>query len=232
MHAGPYLWIGAPKHYEFCHFDPDDGLLCILAGVWAHSNDPSDYQGERECDCIVSTIWMNYTQTLLAREEGPFSQMFNFLFFSGSDFAGELRQSRFQFTQLIQRCCLPGVRTRSRREFVYSRLYLASRFLLFWLSRLTLVSAIESTISVNIFWGNEGPTEYLTKVLDTRRASFMYWVLNIIEQNSCLDSFPQLLPHLRRSLSVTPHYFLFFLIDSGFSDLNFTVNQMRSNSMI
>ena len=25
VHAGPYLWIARPGHYEYCHFDPDDG---------------------------------------------------------------------------------------------------------------------------------------------------------------------------------------------------------------
>jgi len=22
LHMGPYLWIAAPSHYEFCHWDP------------------------------------------------------------------------------------------------------------------------------------------------------------------------------------------------------------------
>ncbi|XP_041463000.1 bifunctional peptidase and arginyl-hydroxylase JMJD5-like [Lytechinus variegatus] len=32
LHGGPYLWIAMKGHYEFCHFDPDDGLLVILNG--------------------------------------------------------------------------------------------------------------------------------------------------------------------------------------------------------
>ncbi|XP_072178522.1 tRNA wybutosine-synthesizing protein 5-like [Diadema setosum] len=32
LHGGPYLWIAMKGHYEFCHFDPDDGLLVILQG--------------------------------------------------------------------------------------------------------------------------------------------------------------------------------------------------------
>lgn len=32
VHHGPYLWISSKKHYEFCHVDSDDGVLCILSG--------------------------------------------------------------------------------------------------------------------------------------------------------------------------------------------------------
>ncbi len=31
-HAGPFLWIAHAGHYEFCHVDPDDGLLMIISG--------------------------------------------------------------------------------------------------------------------------------------------------------------------------------------------------------
>ncbi|XP_022104468.1 lysine-specific demethylase 8-like isoform X2 [Acanthaster planci] len=32
IHMGPYLWIAVKGHYEYCHFDPDDGLLVVLTG--------------------------------------------------------------------------------------------------------------------------------------------------------------------------------------------------------
>ncbi|XP_038059809.1 bifunctional peptidase and arginyl-hydroxylase JMJD5-like [Patiria miniata] len=32
IHLGPYLWIAVKGHYEYCHFDPDDGLLVVLSG--------------------------------------------------------------------------------------------------------------------------------------------------------------------------------------------------------
>lgn len=31
-HMGPYLWVGSQDHYEFCHFDPDDGCLMMIQG--------------------------------------------------------------------------------------------------------------------------------------------------------------------------------------------------------
>mmetsp|Transcript_2712 Transcript_2712/g.3656 ORF Transcript_2712/g.3656 Transcript_2712/m.3656 type:complete len:734 (+) Transcript_2712:116-2317(+) len=32
VHKGPFLWVAPKGHYEFCHFDPDDGLLIVLSG--------------------------------------------------------------------------------------------------------------------------------------------------------------------------------------------------------
>lgn len=46
VHMGPYLWIAAPGHFEYCHVDPDDGLLMMAQGrkrvrlySWIHLND-------------------------------------------------------------------------------------------------------------------------------------------------------------------------------------------------
>ena len=33
LHGGPFLWIAHEGHYEFCHFDPDDGFLVMIAGT-------------------------------------------------------------------------------------------------------------------------------------------------------------------------------------------------------
>lgn len=32
VHGGPFLWIAHKGHYEYCHFDPDDGFLIVLNG--------------------------------------------------------------------------------------------------------------------------------------------------------------------------------------------------------
>ena len=32
LHGGPYMWVATKNHYEFCHFDPDDNLLVMVAG--------------------------------------------------------------------------------------------------------------------------------------------------------------------------------------------------------
>lgn len=32
LHAGPFLWIARPGHYEYTHVDPDDNLLMVIKG--------------------------------------------------------------------------------------------------------------------------------------------------------------------------------------------------------
>ena len=32
LHAGPFLWLAPPGHYEYNHVDPDDGMLMIMSG--------------------------------------------------------------------------------------------------------------------------------------------------------------------------------------------------------
>lgn len=32
LHSGPHLWVASRGHYEFTHYDPDDGLLMMIQG--------------------------------------------------------------------------------------------------------------------------------------------------------------------------------------------------------
>lgn len=32
VHAGPFLWLARDGHYEYTHFDPDEGCLIIIEG--------------------------------------------------------------------------------------------------------------------------------------------------------------------------------------------------------
>lgn len=32
LHQGPFLWIAPDEHYEYTHFDPDDGMLFVVSG--------------------------------------------------------------------------------------------------------------------------------------------------------------------------------------------------------
>lgn len=32
IHAGPFLWVARAGHFEYCHFDPDDGFLFVVTG--------------------------------------------------------------------------------------------------------------------------------------------------------------------------------------------------------
>ena len=69
------------------------------------------------------------------------------------------------------------------------------------------VSALDSGISANIFFGNGGENNYLEKVLlPPYRGHFKYWLLNIFEQNrSYCDTFSKI---LHRLPEVLRHFFL------------------------
>lgn len=32
LHMGPFMWIAPDEHYEYTHFDPDDGMLFLISG--------------------------------------------------------------------------------------------------------------------------------------------------------------------------------------------------------
>jgi hypothetical protein len=68
------------------------------------------------------------------------------------------------------------------------------------------VSALDSGISCNMFYGNGGNGNYLTKILhEPFRKHFEYWMLNIIEQNKCCEPFAKILGRLPEALA---HFFL------------------------
>ena len=68
------------------------------------------------------------------------------------------------------------------------------------------MTALDSGISCNIFFGNGGDNEYLEKILKPPYEDhFRFWLLNIIEQNKNCDTFPKLLARLPEVLK---HFFL------------------------
>ncbi|ESN97505.1 hypothetical protein HELRODRAFT_85380, partial [Helobdella robusta] len=68
----------------------------------------------------------------------------------------------------------------------------------FWWHQIT---STETTISINIFWGDAGLNNYSLKVMrEPTWCCFRYWLLNIIEQNRSQISFPRILNRLSESL--------------------------------
>ena len=69
------------------------------------------------------------------------------------------------------------------------------------------VSALDSGVSCNIFYGNGGDNHYLEKVLQPPyREHFKYWLLNIIEQNRAYgETFTKI---VHRLPEVLRHFFL------------------------
>ncbi|KAK2185720.1 hypothetical protein NP493_225g01040 [Ridgeia piscesae] len=73
----------------------------------------------------------------------------------------------------------------------------------FWWHQIT---STEMTISVNIFWGNRGTNDYLSKVLAPPLwPVFSHWLLNIIEQNRQYASFSKILSRLPEAFR---HFFI------------------------
>ena len=59
------------------------------------------------------------------------------------------------------------------------------------------VSALDTGISLNMFYGDGGVNDYVAKILrEPYRPHFEYWLLNVIEQNRSCDSFARMLPRL------------------------------------
>ena len=64
------------------------------------------------------------------------------------------------------------------------------------------VTSTETTISINIFFGNDGRNNYLTKIMTgSQWDSFKYWLLNIIEQNRTKLQFQKVLQCLPESVT-------------------------------
>lgn len=63
------------------------------------------------------------------------------------------------------------------------------------------VTSTKQTISINIFFGNDGDNAYLSKVMSGDQwQSFKYWLLNIVEQNRTKSQFQGVLQHLDETL--------------------------------
>ena len=63
------------------------------------------------------------------------------------------------------------------------------------------VTSPQKTISVNVFCGNSGDNNFITKLLASeQRSALLYWLFNIIEQNRPYQSFNRLIANLKASM--------------------------------
>ena len=68
------------------------------------------------------------------------------------------------------------------------------------------VTALDTGISVNMFYGDSGENAFIDKILKAPYYEhFKYWFLNIVQQNMKCDSFPRMLSRLPEVLF---HFFL------------------------
>eukprot|EP01121_Diplochlamys_sp_Union-15-3_P021656 TRINITY_DN8887_c0_g1_i1.p1 TRINITY_DN8887_c0_g1~~TRINITY_DN8887_c0_g1_i1.p1 ORF type:complete len:279 (+),score=42.77 TRINITY_DN8887_c0_g1_i1:264-1100(+) len=164
LHGGPHLWIGCTGHYEFCHFDPDDGLLSIITGRKK-----------------VTLFSYNYLKHLYPNPLGsPGRTVQSQVNCDDPDL------ERFPlFEEVVREECIlePG-------EMLFIPAF-------YWHQ----VTALESSISINVFFGDAGVCSFVDKVVNSRWEAFSYWVLNVIAQNRMMPSWKdKLLPQLAESL--------------------------------
>ena len=68
------------------------------------------------------------------------------------------------------------------------------------------VTALDTGISINMFYGDPGENVFISKMFrDPYREHFHYWFLNIIEQNRDQQSFTRMLSRLPE---VIKHFFV------------------------
>jgi hypothetical protein len=57
------------------------------------------------------------------------------------------------------------------------------------------------TISINVFFGDEGENNFIGKILNSKqRNALFYWIFNIVQQNMSYPSFNRILSNLKDSL--------------------------------
>jgi ribosomal protein L16 Arg81 hydroxylase len=62
------------------------------------------------------------------------------------------------------------------------------------------VCSLTDSISMNIFFGDNGENNFVEKIITTHKEKFSFWLLNIIEQNRELESFGTLYHQLEKAL--------------------------------
>lgn len=160
-HMGPYLWVGSPSHYEFCHFDADDGFLMMIQGkkkVKLFKDLMNLYPNK--LGCLGRTIQSQVDCDILDVEKFP---------------------------KLKDTVCEEGILEPGDALFIPA---------FYWHQ----VTSLTESISLNCFFGDDGESKFLTKILDQRFDSFMYWILNIIEQNIEYESFHNIYHQLDKAI--------------------------------
>lgn len=170
VHGGPFLWIANKDHYEYNHYDPDDGLLIVV-------------NGEKKVRLFGCCDLDNLYPNDLGTKGRTVQSRVNF-----GEEEDEDIDAYVDFPMFKQATCHHGYLTNG------DMLYIPA----FWFHQVT---TIQTTISINIFWGNSGLNDFTTKAMKQPTwLCFRYWLLNIIEQNRTHPSFVRILPRLHQSL--------------------------------
>ena len=167
LHLGPYMWVAAKGHYEFCHFDPDDNFLIMVQGrkqvrLFGH-----------DLESLYPNPLGSYGKTIQSNVNCDAPDLAKHPNFANA---------HCQYTILH-----PG-------EMLFIPAF-------YWHQ----VSALDSGISLNMFYGDNGECNYVQKILRSPyQPHFEHWILNIIEQNRSFESFSRILARLPE---VVEHFF-------------------------
>jgi hypothetical protein len=169
VHSGPFMWLAQAGHYEFCHFDPDDGFLMLLRGtkrvrLFSPSRNSLDVMCPNKLGSHGRTI---QSQVDLDLPEDQLRERF-------PRFANEAHGHEATL-EAGDALFIPAL----------------------WWHQITSVT---ECISVNVFWGDDGDSAFMSKVLVNCEETFLRWILNVVEQNRRCGVFPTVLTHLDQAL--------------------------------
>jgi hypothetical protein len=169
VHSGPFMWLAQAGHYEFTHFDPDDGFLILLQGtkyvrLFSPIENSIEVMSPNKLGSHGRTI---QSQVDLDLPEEELRQRFPRFANEAHGYEGTLEAGDALF--------IPAL----------------------WWHQITSVT---ECISVNVFWGDDGDSAYMSKVLMNCEESFMRWILNIIEQNRRCGVFRTVLQYLDQAV--------------------------------
>jgi tRNA-Thr(GGU) m(6)t(6)A37 methyltransferase TsaA len=200
IHSGPFLWLAPAGHYEFMHFDPDDGMLILLTGRKRvrlfPAASPMDAMSPNPLGADGRTVQSSVDLELPVHEMQ--TRFPHFVRRRGEDVGGgvgedvQSREEREEGQERLE----GGSVLESGMEVLMEAgdmLYIPC----FWWHQ---VSSLQPSVSVNVFWGdapsNRAPTRcpspspFADKVINFCAPSFFFWVTNIIEQNRAVSNFP------------------------------------------
>ena len=176
LHSGPHLWIAPRAHYEFCHFDPDDSILCMIDGTKRAR--------------IFSPQFLDSMAVNAKGTKGRTIQ-------SQIDFAECCDGTKIKETVFDR---FP--RFKEENVYGYSAELRAGDILFipaFWFHQITSVT---TSISINYFCGDfdDGKCHFPTRIMRDCFPSMKHWFLNLIEQNRNYKQFLSVLSNLESSI--------------------------------
>eukprot|EP01135_Chromosphaera_perkinsii_P006568 Nk52_evm10s545 gene=Nk52_evmTU10s545 len=187
LHAGPFLWIGKPGHYEFCHMDPDDGMLMMIRG-----KKKARLFHYRYLENLYPHPHPSLGRTIQARAsfDTPDFEKFPLLRDVVCE-EGVLHPQDMLFIPAFYWHQITGLDCSSEEEHSGGEQNLTD-------------FDHACTISANMFWGDAGRNRFFEKIFadEERLEVFRFWFFNVISQNQeASPVFQTMINDMKRVLS-------------------------------